>query len=616
MENDASACKIQNTGEFMSHWQEPLEGSLPDPLNHQVHPITNEHIAVENWLQAKDNPYIFISKHELGNGQKPDFYYCAIHNRWLKLGGSIGNINKHIVHEHIDAHARASTSTVLLNIATSPNAGNFNEEQKRIIRNSIKSFIACSGGSFAGIENKYIQKAFPFLGDAQKFRDETIKAASSVKAAIKSILKESCLISLAFDEWEDNSLNRYLGVTAKAFYNKEFIQFCLALEQLINGHADATTIVNAYQNVVHDYGIEDKILAYVSDNCNTMISVGNKIGGFRFPCICHLLELVLSSFVAPISLKLKHMSHLANQLNETTDFRNLIRGKTPCIAAYTPIRWTSLLNFIDTVEVNAETISNFQKDRNIDNGFSKEDFELLKQIKPFVETINREVKTYENDDFGNISLILGSFESVNEFLSIMQEEWKFNELIMNCVSHAMTKLEEITKKYSAIFHPLLDAAVYLNPCIVNNGIDIRAAKEYIAKLMSQISSKRQTTNETKQKQSVETSSKFAEHNKRYAHDSLKIPAIDNITTSLLNGTTEELINYWIEKYQQEESMELAIIALSILGMFVSSCSVEREFSACGRCKTKERMKLMKEALEAQALLMINEDVVSKFTLYQ
>ena len=90
-------------------------------------------------------------------------------------------------------------------------------------------------------------------------------------------------------------------VTAKAFYNKEFIQFCLALEQLINGHADATTIVNAYQNVVHDYEIEDKVLVYISDNCNTMISVWNKleVSDFRAFAIC-------SNWFSPPSLTYYH----------------------------------------------------------------------------------------------------------------------------------------------------------------------------------------------------------------------------------------------------------------------------------------------------------------------
>ena len=590
----------------MDHWQSPAEGACPNPSS-ATYPITGERVSPDDWLQSKDVPFIFITRRDININKTPKYFYCSKDNKWLKLSGTIGNINKHIRSEHPDIAVIKDTSDALQQVASNKSEGSFSIEQKTIIAQAIKSFIASTGGSFLSIENAYLRKAFDFLGTRATFKQETTDAAKSVKDAMRAILQKACFISLAFDEWEDISKKRFLGVTAKAFSDGKFIQLCLALKPLKGNHADAATIVNTYDDVVKDYEISAKVLAYVSDNCNTMKSVGDKIGGLRFPCICHILELVLCRFIDPIKEKIRKMAKVAASLRDSAEFRNIEEeNDTITIALYTEIRWTSLLAFINSMHANRNLIVNFQKGKK--EALADDEFDLLDHIRPIVKSITKKVAMFENDEFANISLIPMAFIMLKNKLQKFKLAQSTGSDICFCADAAIAKLDEINKKYSPVFHPLTDAAVYLNPCLLNRQIDKDVAIAYIKKLIDQI-----TTPKKEQISPIQSKSNFAKCNKALSQSQNPIPVLESIP--FMQGDPKDVLDYWLMRYQDEKSKELAVVALSILSLFVSSCSVEREFSTCGRCKTKERMRLLNDTLEDQLLIMQNADIASKYALF-
>ena len=249
---EISEHKINHSRDFIDHWKVPDQGCYPSP-DHAPHPLTNKQISCDNWLQSKDNSFIYIPKSETENSSLPSYFYCSLHNKWLRLGNTIGNVNKHIQSSHKAIKTNQVASVVAQNIVSANNNGQFNEHQKKIIANAVKSFIVSQGYSFNSIQNPYLKNAFEFLGNRADFRDETCKAAEGITNSIRSILSNSSFISLAFDEWSDISENRFIGVTAKALHQKQIEKFVLALKQLPGNKATADNIAQIYNEVTNKY---------------------------------------------------------------------------------------------------------------------------------------------------------------------------------------------------------------------------------------------------------------------------------------------------------------------------------------------------------------------------
>ena len=601
---------------FIDNWIKPPTGAIPVP-SHAIDPQSGEHVMPDDWLQLKTASCIYISAKDIVGRKLPSYFYCSIDDKWYVLADTIGNIKKHLKSSHHAKEYNAISQTVIGNIANSSPLSKFNEVQKKIIGNAIKGFIINKGGSFASIGDPILSRAFDFLGGRDKFRDDTIILGERIQDSICKILHESSLLSMAYDVWEDNTRMKYFGVTGKCFYRGAFKALLLALEPITSDTALA--MKNAFDKVVKRYSIQGKILSVVSDNCNAMLSLESMLNIFRFPCMCHVLDRVLAAFLNPKMSLINRVNEGATHLKNCSEFREFIRGSSTSLMLYTQIRWNSLKELIDSLEKSWDNIKAFFEKTKKDNVITEADFNEFMGLKPFVNIINTEVHVYENDNFANSSLILGTLG----MLKLELENERKDLSLRLCASSALTKLEKIYSKFDKYYHPFLDAAVYVNPCLRKNKINKEAAKNLINALVDKyrtskhIDEKMETdsqSNKTALAPASETPqlTEFDKQNIFIAGGAATQTSrvIDRLESEILRGTADDLLNYWIAKTRDPDWCDLATVAIHILSVLVSSCSAERAFSVSGRCKARDRMRLMGHAFESQVLFMANEEIAA------
>lgn len=592
---------------FIDHWVKPTNGKIPAPT-HEKDPQTHESVMPDDWLKYVDSDYIFVSRKDFVDGNNPSHFYCSVDNKWYSLADTIGNVKKHLKSSHHAKEYKAISETVISNIANSCFSLSFTDLQKKAINNCIKGMILDRGLPFDTIEDIIVKRTLNFLGKRDKFREDTITLGQRIQDALYNIMQESHLLSIAYDVWKDKSCKKYFGITGKCFYRGEFKSLLLALEPV--ECETSIAMKNAYDRVISRYSISGKIISVVSDNCNAMLSLANMLNVLRFPCMCHVLDRILVAYLSPKMKLIDSINSNAASLKCNSAFRNFLRNKgAPSILLYTQVRWESLKELIDSLENCWQYINEYFQQINKEVPIKEYEFKEFMGLRPFVDTINTNIHVFENDNFANSSLILSTFDMIESELNAELKDLSLKQ----CASSALTKLNKIKNKFASNFHPFLDAAVYVNPCMCKNSINIPAAKAYINKYIELLQKAKQEQKIEEEKQ-VQTHhyTIFDDRNAFYLRDQQRtINVVDKLETETLDGDQNTLFNYWLAKLNDPDWSELANVAIIILSILVSSCSVERAFSTSGRCKTRDRLRIMDSAFEAQVLYMANEEIGEK-----
>ncbi len=197
------------------------------------------------------------------------------------------------------------------------------------------------------------------------------------KECIKSSLADQNFVSVTADIWSDRTLRSYLGVTAHACNStanentlKSFLLDC----RRFKGRHSADNIVAAFDEILEEYNINDKVEFIITDNASNMkkafkfvmdhsddsedeedmVGEGEPLdrnftlgSRQRLSCFAHSLQLVVGDGLKEVkclSQAISKVSKLANLLHSSTVFKDkfeAVFGNGKGIPVATVTRWNS-----------------------------------------------------------------------------------------------------------------------------------------------------------------------------------------------------------------------------------------------------------------------------------
>ena len=156
--------------------------------------------------------------------------------------------------------------------------------------------------------------------------------------------------------------------------------------------------------ILETYKILEKIRVCVTDSGSNMISACDGLPFIRLPCICHVLNVLMSSFIKSGMNIFSHIFNIQREMN-TPKFitflinKNSIRRSIPY---YSQVRWYSLAELIHALMELRELIIDFrilEKMIPIQSSI----WATILELSPFFESYKQIIKMLESDDFGTVS---------------------------------------------------------------------------------------------------------------------------------------------------------------------------------------------------------------------
>ncbi|GFR84459.1 zinc finger BED domain-containing protein 4 [Elysia marginata] len=124
------------------------------------------------------------------------------------------------------------------------------------------------------------------------------------KARVKGLLDTSDSVSLTTDIWTSRRTQAFITVTAHFVSNDwKLHSVVLATVRMTESHT-AVNIKDELEAVIHDWGLQEKVFAIVTDNASNMVAAVNLLKVRHVPCYAHTLNLVVND-------TLKELPHLS-----------------------------------------------------------------------------------------------------------------------------------------------------------------------------------------------------------------------------------------------------------------------------------------------------------------
>ena len=594
---------------FNDHFIKPDPGDVPDPdiVNHP----TRTDISIEEWRQCKDFPIIFILE---GDREK---FYCSHKccNRWYSLNNTFGNIKIHIKSKHlIKNHEINDFNNEVINNLNSDVPIRIPTQIDKQISSKFKMMILKTGRPFSLVADSEMKSILKCLGTRQELAARCEEFSTKIKSKIKYILSSSSYISVALDEWSDLCKRRYLGITARCIYDGIIKIYFLGLNRITLYHCTGDELFNILKNILESYGIADRVINAVTDNCNLMQNAFTYSNILRLPCACHLLNIFMKAFLKPSESTIQEIASAAKCIKTSVCYTALKDDfEEPRIASYTEIRWLSLYESFKTLSLSKDSIETFyliqdHQKQSVKNKLTSFHCEFIEKMLPVLKSYKSIVKILEGDDFGIISLVLTSFKKLSDVINHLPAT-SFYENIKSFKSEYKDKMDTFHNQ----LHPLYDAAAILNPYIGKETINIEEGIQYIHNQMRKLGwtpeKAIQSTNKTVAFLNSQTNSQTDSQ----TIVNLKSPVEKLLDLGLLELKEEEnigdaLYDFWMRRLSSNIDSKLAEVAIGILNAYCTSCSAERSFSKAGRVFTRDRMRIMPEVAESQIVVMSNKEV--------
>ena len=521
-------------------------------------------------------------------------FYCAHCNTVLCLANTVSNIIRH-AGIHYPELRKKKQQKIANKYLEQSNEVVFSDEQMKFIANQIIRLIMLSSLPFRLVESEEFSSFSNFLPNRKEMSDLTEHVGGQVQEKVKEVLKEASAVYLSFDEWSDIQNNSFLGITSRALIGAEYKDFILGLKHCTQ-KSDAEYINTIIQDTIISYDIQN-VTSCVSDNCNLMIAVGNKLPFMRFPCVCHILNLIMGTFIESAREHLQPIIKIVNLLEKSTNYQMFINDKgCKKVSSFCITRWTSFCCTVnDIIETQLE-LKEFLQDK-----FDTSAIERANELIEFLNDYRKIITFYEADEFGASGFFLRDICIITDHLNALK-----NTAFAAAANQAIKKIQELKMQHNYFWTTFCVHASLLNPMI---NIEHILTKEIIKS--STMHLQNLINKRFPPKKPQESSSQPCKYT--------KLPTLEQqyLTVSQVKKifipACQTLKEFWFNMLENPNDKGISIVAIEILGTLITSCSTEREFSGTRRIIGYLRSNLRPEITEAQIIICGNEEI-SKNTI--
>ena len=271
---------------------------------------------------------------------------------------------------------------------------------------------------------------------------------------------------LMIDGWSDQSLRRFVGVVAGYFSFEQnrmmfyFLELC-SMEGLDHS---ALSQKRAILQVLRNYGLEKRLCyCLASDSATVNTAIADDMSLDWCPCSVHLRNLIVRHFIANSPASLTNLLERINTLRKKSRWVEYLasRGKCRNIAGYSPTRWCSACQCLESFYDLKDCVFEYQKGDK-QTSFTEEDVSLVEEIRllfrRFVEVNDLLEAADAQEGLATV------FQAVNAIGSILsrktEKESQFHVAYQRAVEEINQRFFNRKSKFSCriIFAGILDVA--------------------------------------------------------------------------------------------------------------------------------------------------------------
>jgi hypothetical protein len=345
--------------------------------------------AIDGYLRHQTWSFLFIA---VCNGfAESKHYFCDLCNQWFSLANSTGNCMKHIRRKHsqyvVDAHEAAS----------SPHPQNENT------REDVLLLLLELDLPFRTVESPRFRKMTNTRFSSAAISELSKPIHQRVVSQISADLAEQTHCTLAFDEWTDGSMRRYLGITAHTYGNRGYKQFCLDHFPIAE-QATSETLAAIVSDEIAQYKLEGKVQFLISDTTNVMPRTAANLRIEWVPCLAHILNLMLADVTTAVKPAIQPILAVVAPISLSTRWPKLLKhAQYATLPSYTPTRWYSLWKLVRNAVTLREHIQEFittDPTHKLDP-ISVETWNAAEAFGPVLTTFKNAMLLLERDKFGS-----------------------------------------------------------------------------------------------------------------------------------------------------------------------------------------------------------------------
>ena len=454
--------------------------------------------------------------------------------------------------------------------------------------------VLLSGLPFSFIENRQLQLLCPLAGTRQNLSVLCSRVAEDVRRNIKCHLQPGGnIIWVTIDEWTDKNSQLYLGVNAFIKTRANNIeQVCLAHQPLSAISNDALYIAGILQEMFDNYFPRSKIEGLVTDTTNLMPAIAHQLNIKWRPCYCHIINLLMQSFVQSLYNKLDLLFVIQRTLGSSTIFHNYIvqqNATVTSLPSYTETRWYSLYKLIKNVLTLQPHIQAFLTNHRYDSiGVpNNEFFNNLSKLLIVFGTAKNMMMHLESDNFGTLSKVIDAFRLIQHSVQCLPDDQFAYEKEKFDLQFTERWIDHF---FNNEYHDELLLASRLNPYqLQHTSLTSEEINSANAILSREIQNMQQNANvQNNNNAGNERNENLFQNGFTFQHfreirnnEESELERYESIIRSLQYTEQQpNLLQFWL--FHMESLPHLAKIALHILLQPASSAASERVFSKAKR----------------------------------
>lgn len=339
-------------------------------------------------------------------------------------------------------------------------------------------FLLTNGLPFNLIDDHYLQ-ILPTLGHRKKLKDLSRALARVVLSTIKQILDRVSYCTLSVDEWADLTRQRYIGVTCHTRVEGVMRVFTIAHYSVAaaigpdeRDHLNSKDIATIVHGVMKDFEITKKTLLIVTDRAAIMQGAMTMLTDIRLqeglgpvlaaPCVCHVVNSLLSKFVQLVSPTLQDVIDIQKNLSRSEIFANkLLREEHGItrIPGYCQVRWYSLFQMLKAMKQLKQPILDFYQVE-LHEHIPSVVWNTIDELLPLTDVVKSATKALEGERYSTICFVLQAFQRIYDK---MTELPNMNASYREPVKVWIDYYENTVQLCRRQWFPLLETACFLHP---------------------------------------------------------------------------------------------------------------------------------------------------------
>lgn len=341
----------------------------------------------------------------------------------------------------------------------------------------------------------------------------------------------------------------------------------------------------------------ENIISCTTDNCSTMIATARHLNIWRIPCVIHVLNLIFKTFIDNCYDLLEPFFHLVNYLTRSTKYSLFVNKENiRKVPAYVSTRWTSFCETVLTLLSTKDELIQFCQFVD-ESSPSDHDWERLSLIQNLCNDYKMVVNFFEADQFGASGFFLIYMDLIYD---------RFKELektdFGNAANMAIGKINKLKDDHSYFWQTIATIALLLNHSVP---FDLLLTSEEITKAKNSIISQMKKY-ESKNIEISSTHPTFLDKYYVKTHSPKKAPLEKVLDERNLEHSPEALKKFWFAKINTIER-PLALVAIDLLGIIVTSVSSERSFSRGRLVINDQRTRISSDHAKQQMILQLNKE---------